>query len=1221
MSGSGVVDDAAAGVGDPFHAFAAGLPERSPLREAVVAACRRPEAACVAPLVEQARLSPEAGRRVAAHARRLVETLRRQGRRGGVEGLIHEYALSSQEGVALMCLAEALLRVPDAPTRDALIRDKIAGGDWSAHLGHSPSPFVNAATWGLLVTGKLAATRDEAGLSAALTRLIARGGEPVIRTGVDLAMRMMGEQFVAGRTIAEALRHAARLEAKGFTYSYDMLGEAAVTAEDAERYRRAYADAIAAIGATSAGRGVLLGPGISIKLSALHPRYVRSQRDRVLAELYPRVRDLARLARGYGIGLNIDAEEAERLDLSLDILERLAADPDLAGWDGLGFVVQAYGKRCPFVIDVLIDLARRCRRRLMVRLVKGAYWDSEIKRAQVDGLADFPVFTRKVHTDVSYLACARRLLAAPDAVFPQFATHNAQTLASIVEMAGPDFRLGQYEFQCLHGMGEPLYEVVVAGEILRRPCRVYAPVGTHETLLAYLVRRLLENGANTSFVNRVADEDVPVAALVTDPVFAVVSMPDPGAPHPGIAAPRDLYGPDRASAAGLDLADEAALARLAEGLTVSGRTAWRAVPSGAGDAADGTPVRNPADHRDVVGFCRAATAVAVADAVAGWAATPAVARAACLRRAADAFEAQMPRLIGLIVREAGKTYASAVAEIREAVDFLRYAAAEAERTLRDAQAPLGPVACIAPWNFPLAIFVGQVAAALAACNTVLAKPAEETPLIAAAAVCVLHAAGIPAEALHLLPGDGRVGAALVEDPRVQGVMFTGSTEVAKGIQRALAERLNRFGEPVPFVAETGGQNALVVDSSALAEQVVADVIASAFDSAGQRCSALRILCLQEEVADRTLHMLKGALRELQVGDPRKLDVDVGPVITAGAADRIHEHVARMRARGFPVEQLPLPTAAGTGTFVPPTLIEIGAVADVEREVFGPVLHVLRYRRDALDALLAAIDATGYGLTFGLHSRIDETIDHVLGRVRAGNRYVNRNIIGAVVGVQPFGGSGLSGTGPKAGGPLALGRLMRRSPVAARDGLPADGSALRPYTAWLRLRQRHDLADRLESVCYPGRAAIPLAGPVGERNLYALRPRGRIAAFAATEAALLLQLGAILGTGNAATVIGSDGRGPLLDGLPAVCAARVGWAPDLGRAGEIDGVLFAGDAVALQVLNRAVAARDGAILPIQARSPEALAAGDLYDPAGLVEEVSTTINTAAAGGNASLMSVG
>ncbi|WP_457104391.1 trifunctional transcriptional regulator/proline dehydrogenase/L-glutamate gamma-semialdehyde dehydrogenase [Methylobacterium sp. P5_C11] len=1226
MSGSGVVEKSAVTI-DPFADFARLLPNLSPLRQAVVAACRRPEAACVAPLLDEARLPPGAARRASEQARHLVESLRRRRRRSGVEALIHEYALSSQEGVALMCLAEALLRIPDATTRDALIRDKIAGGDWHAHLGHSPSPFVNAATWGLLVTGRLAATRDEAGLSAALTRLIARGGEPLIRTGVDLAMRMMGEQFVAGRTIAEALRHATGWEAKGFTYSYDMLGEAAVTAEDAERYQRAYADAIRAIGDASAGRGVLLGPGISIKLSALHPRYVRAQRDRVLAELSPRVWDLARLARDAGIGLNIDAEEADRLDLSLDVLEALAADPDLSGWDGLGFVVQAYGKRCPFVIDVLIDLARRSRRRLMVRLVKGAYWDSEIKRAQVDGLADFPVFTRKIHTDVSYLACARRLLAAPDAVFPQFATHNAQTLASIVAMAGSDFRLGQYEFQCLHGMGEPLYEAVVGGESLQRPCRIYAPVGTHETLLAYLVRRLLENGANTSFVNRVADETVPVEALIADPVAAVEAMPHPGAPHPRIALPRDLYAPTRANAAGLDLTDEAALAALADGLRTSDGTDWRAAPKGDSGSA-GEPVRNPADHRDVVGFCRATTPAAAeralsrAEATArGWAATPVAARAATLRRAAATFEAGMPALIGLIVREAGKTYANAVSEIRETVDFLRYAGAEAERTLAGPHEPLGPVACIAPWNFPLAIFVGQVAAALAAGNPVLAKPAEETPLIAAEAVRILHGAGIPTDVLQVLPGDGRVGAALVGDPRVQGVMFTGSTTVAKEIQRALAGRLTRFGEPVPFVAETGGQNALVVDSSALAEQVVADVIASAFDSAGQRCSALRILCLQDEIADRTLHMLRGALAELRVGDPRHLAVDVGPVITAEAAARISAHVAAMRDRGFAVQQVPLPTETGAGTFVPPTLIEIAAIGDVAQEVFGPVLHVLRYRRDALDRLLAAIDATGYGLTFGLHSRIDATIAQVLGRVQAGNRYVNRNIIGAVVGVQPFGGSGLSGTGPKAGGPLALGRLVRRRPAAALDGLPADDTGIRPYAAWLHSRQRHDLADRLAAIRYPGSAAIALPGPVGERNLYALRPRGRIAAVATTEAALLIQLGAIFGTGNSAVIVGASPLRPAFHDLPADLAARIAWAPDLESAGDLGAVLFAGDAAGLCSLNAAVAARPGPILTVQARSPEALAAGDLYDPAGLVAEVSTTINTAAAGGNASLMSIG
>ncbi|MGU3327565.1 trifunctional transcriptional regulator/proline dehydrogenase/L-glutamate gamma-semialdehyde dehydrogenase [Methylobacterium mesophilicum] len=1228
MPGSGALDRPAAPADDPFTAFADDVVALSPLRAAMVAACRRPEPDCVAPLLDLARLPPDAAGRVADTARRLVEGLRRNTRHGGVEGLIHEYALSSQEGVALMCLAEALLRIPDAGTRDALIRDKIAGGDWAAHLGHSPSPFVNAATWGLLVTGRLAATRSESGLSATLTRLIARGGEPLIRKAVDLAMRLMGEQFVTGRDIAEALRNAARMEAEGFTYSYDMLGEAALTAEDADRYLRSYQEAIRAIGEASAGRGVLRGPGISIKLSALHPRYTRSQRGRVMAELAPRVRDLARLAKRYEIGLNIDAEEADRLDLSLDILETLASDPGLAGWDGLGFVVQAYGKRCPFAIDVLIDLARRSRRRLMVRLVKGAYWDSEIKRAQVDGLAGFPVFTRKLHTDVSYLACAQKLLAAPDAIFPQFATHNAQTLASIVEMAGPDFRLGRYEFQCLHGMGEPLYETVVGGAELDRPCRIYAPVGTHETLLAYLVRRLLENGANSSFVNRVGDASVPVDALIADPVAIVEAMPVPGSPHERIALPRELYGPSRANAVGLDLADEAALTQLAAALAESGRTPWSTVPSGADPDSADMAVHNPADHRDVVGTVRAASfpeiqaALARAEAAADtWAAVETEARAARLRAAADAFEARMPALIGLIVREAGKSFANAVAEIREAVDFLRYYAAEAERALNGPHAPLGPVVCIAPWNFPLAIFVGQVAAALAAGNPVLAKPAAETPLAAGEAIRLLHAADIPEDVLQILPGPGDVGAALVGDARVQGVMFTGSTGIAKSIQGRLAERLSRDGEPVPLVAETGGQNAMVVDSSALAEQVVADVIASAFDSAGQRCSALRILCLQEEIADRTLEMLRSAMRELVVGDPRRLAVDVGPVITRAAAERLNQHVETMRGRGFAIHQVPLPAETANGTFVPPTLIAINRVADVEHEVFGPVLHVLRYARHDLDRLLEEIDATGYGLTFGLHTRIDETADRILGRAGAGNRYVNRNVIGAVVGVQPFGGSGLSGTGPKAGGPLYLGRLLKRPPQAALAGLEGPSDLGRRYAEWLRSRGHDPLADIVAALPSIQGAEIALAGPVGERNLYALRPRGRVLAIAETKRGLILQLGAIIATGNRAVVLSPDRIFAALAELPAELAARVERTADLAQAGEVRAVLYEGDPVGLRTLNRALAERLGPILQSQARTVDALAAGDLYTLTGLVEERSTAINTAAAGGNASLMAIG
>ena len=1216
----------------PFDAFLSELHPRSALRAAITAATRRLEAECLRPLLELASLPEAAAARSKEMARSLVRSLRGKARAGGVEGLIQEYALSSQEGVALMCLAEALLRIPDKATRDALIRDKISTGHWLSHVGHSPSMFVNAATWGLVVTGRLTTTNSETGLASSLTRLIARGGEPIIRKGVDLAMRMMGEQFVTGQTIEEALANARPMEARGFGYSYDMLGEAAMTAEDAARYLAQYEGAIHAIGRASAGRGVIDGPGISIKLSALHPRYSRSKRQRVLTELLPRVQSLALLAKGYDIGLNIDAEEADRLELSLDLLEALATDAALSGWNGLGFVIQAYGRRCPFVIDWIVDLARRAGRRIMVRLVKGAYWDSEIKRAQVDGMADYPVFTRKVHTDVSYLACARKLLDAPNAVFPQFATHNAQTLAAIVEMAGPCFAPAQYEFQCLHGMGEPLYEEVVGSARLNRPCRIYAPVGTHETLLAYLVRRLLENGANSSFVNRIADENVPVDDLVADPVRLARETNPALLPHARIALPRDLYGPGRANSAGFDLSDEDSLASLGDALSESARTLWTAEP--AGKTGEARAVRNPADQRDVVGRVWDASdetvrqAVVVADSTAPhWAATPAGSRAAMLRRAADAMETRMPVLIGLLVREAGKSFANAIAEVREAVDFLRYYAAEAERTLGEApRRPLGPVACISPWNFPLAIFTGQVAAALAAGNPVLAKPAEETPLIAAEAVRVLHAAGIPGDVLHLLPGDGDVGAALVGNPRVQAVIFTGSTSVAGLIQRQLARRLADTGQPVPLIAETGGQNAMVVDSSALAEQVVGDVIASAFDSAGQRCSALRILCLQVDVADRILTMLDGALRELAIGNPDRLSVDVGPVISAEARDGIRQHIETMRARGHAIREIALPEATEHGTFIAPTIIEIGRIADVEREVFGPVLHVLRYRRGDLDGLIDQINDSGFGLTFGLHTRIDETIAQVLGRMEAGNLYVNRNIIGAVVGVQPFGGVGLSGTGPKAGGPLYLGRLLAAPPNGALIGVAAPPapvlSPARHYIEWLRDAGHATEAERCDG--YVARSAAGMAaelpGPVGERNVYTLRPRGRIAASARSEAGLLTQIGAILATGNTVVVVADTGTRAALHGLPPDVSARISIVETIEDAKDVRAVLFEGsDAELLTVVGK-VAALEGPILQIQSLTPARRAAGDDYDLNRLLEECSVSTNTAAAGGNASLMSL-
>ncbi len=1192
------------------------------MRARITASYRTPEPDCLPDLIAAASLSVAEAAATTAQARKLVEALRAHPRKGGVEALIQEYSLSSEEGVALMCLAEALLRIPDRATRDALIRDKIGDGNWQAHLGHSPSLFVNATTWGLLITGRLTATTSEGGASAALKRLIGRGGEPLIRKAVDLAMRLMGEQFVTGQTIDEALANSRRLEARGFRYSYDMLGEAAVTAADAELYFAAYENAIHAIGLAAKGTSVYDNPGISIKLSALNPRYQPSQYARVMDELLPRLITLIRLAQRYNIGLNIDAEEAERLDLSLDLLEAACFSSGLAGWDGIGFVVQAYQKRAPAVLDYLIDLGRRSGHRLMIRLVKGAYWDAEIKRAQVDGLDDFPVYTRKIYTDISYLACARKLLGAPDAVFPQFATHNAQTVSAILAMAGPGYRPTQYEFQCLHGMGEPLYNEVVGADKLNRPCRIYAPVGTHDTLLAYLVRRLLENGANTSFVNRIADPAVPIDALIADPVDLARALPRLGSPHPKIALPGELFGDERVNSSGIDLSNEDHQRDLGLQLMDSKRALAEMFPKANGARA----IRNPADRRDIVGWLCDPTLASVKRALADaqlsapdWAAVSPMDRAARLQHAASLIEERRSLLISLLIREAGKTAANAIGEVREAVDFLRYYAAEIWRFDNETHRPLGPVVCISPWNFPLAIFLGQVAAALAAGNVVLAKPAEETPLVGLAAISLLHEAGIAPGIVQVLPGDGEIGAALVADKRVHGVLFTGSTEVARTIQRILAKRLNPDGRPVPLIAETGGQNALIVDSSALAEQVVADSILSSFDSAGQRCSALRVLAVQEDAADRILTMLKGAVSELSIGNPDRLATDIGPVITAEAATTINSHIAAMREAGNAVWQAPLPPQCDHGNFVPPTIIEINRMEDLKREVFGPVMHVLRFERTELDQTADAINATGYALTGGVHSRINETVTRVTSRLQAGNLYVNRNMIGAVVGVQPFGGSGLSGTGPKAGGRLYLRRLLATAPEDT--GITGIGGASEPARCWLYWLKESfhqvavDCCTEMIRLSLVGRTT-ELVGPVGERNVYAFEPRGRVLCLAQTERGLLAEISAALTTGNR-VLLPSTAKLPAIPGLEDWISTS---SEPLGEA--YDAVLFEGDPKGLLQVNRLVAEREGAIVPIFAATAAEVAEGKpSYPLEFLVTERSISTNTTAAGGNASLMTIG
>ncbi len=1021
--------------------FAEPLPSAEPAWAALAAAYRADETEVVERLLAELQLPSDMLDRIAERARALVAAVRRKRTgQGGLDAFLHQYALSSQEGVVLMCLAEALLRIPDAETADLLIRDKLRLADWERHLGKSESLFVNASTWALMLTGRVIRLGDhkERDLGAVFGRLVARSGEPLIRQAMMQAMRILGGQFVMGRTIGEALERAKAEEGLGYRHSYDMLGEAARTARDAERYLEAYDRAIAAIGQAAAGRGPVASPGISVKLSALHPRYEFAQRGRVLKELVPRVLALARHAREVGIGLTIDSEEADRLDLSLEVLAALARDRSLAGWDGLGIAVQAYQKRALAQIDWLAALSRGAGRRLMVRLVKGAYWDSEIKRAQEHGLDGYPVFTRKTATDVCYLAAARRVLSAPDAFYPQFATHNAHTLAAVLEFAGNE---RGFEFQRLHGMGEALYEEVVGSAKLNVPCRIYAPVGSHEDLLPYLVRRLLENGANTSFVNRIVDEAAPIDAIVADPAARLRRLAKK--PHPRIPLPRALFLPERLNALGPDLSDPATLALLASEMARAAAERHEAGPfiGGLRRPGAGRQVYDPADRRRVIGTVCCSTEADVEEALGRahrafrrWDETAAGERAARLERLAELYERNMAELMALAVREAGKCIPDALAEVREAADFCRYYAHRARLEFAQAQAMPGPTgernelalagrgvfACISPWNFPLAIFTGQIAAALAAGNAVVAKPAEQTPLIAARAVELAYLAGIPGDALQLLPGPGEtVGAALVADARTAGVVFTGSTETAQSIHQALAARR---GPIITLIAETGGQNAMIVDSSALPEQVVGDVLASAFQSAGQRCSALRVLFVQEELAPKLLEMLAGAIDELAVGDPGLLATDVGPVIDEEAKATLEAHALRMAREGRLIERARLGEDARNGSFVAPAAFEIDGLARLEREVFGPILHVVRYKSDRLDEVIDAVNATGYGLTLGVHSRIDSTIEHVVKRARVGNAYVNRNMIGAVVGVQPFGGEGLSGTGPKAGGPRYLHRF-------------------------------------------------------------------------------------------------------------------------------------------------------------------------------------------------------
>jgi RHH-type transcriptional regulator, proline utilization regulon repressor / proline dehydrogenase / delta 1-pyrroline-5-carboxylate dehydrogenase len=1034
----------------------------TPVGEAINDLFLAPEAPIVRRLADAARLEGHAREAVQQRALALVEAVRGEKPSGaGIDAFLREYHLGSREGVILMCLAEALLRIPDAETADKLIADKIPSGDWQEHLGDSDSLFVNASTWGLLLTGRLVdVDRVELGSPRTwFSKLAARIGEPVARSALKQAMKILGHQFVMGRTIEEALERADGARERAYRYSFDMLGEAALTEEDAVRYLDKYRAAIAAVGRSVRPQvDIAARHSISVKLSALHPRYEYAQRHRVLNELGPRLLSLVQLARDSGIGLTVDAEEADRLELSLLLIDNVMQSEVLAGYAGFGLAVQAYQKRAHRVIDWLAKRARQLGRRISVRLVKGAYWDTEIKRAQERGLVGYPVFTRKVNTDVSYLACARVLAGSTDVIYPQFATHNAHTVAYVAEM----FRgvTGGFEFQRLHGMGEELYAHVVSDGQRGYPCRVYAPVGAHEDLLPYLVRRLLENGANTSFVNRIVDARQPAAAVVADPVTEVDRLMQ--VEHPRIPEPLRIFGGDRMNSRGVNMADARELRPLKTAAEKAAAPQWNATAliDGRPGTGDRLELVNPAHETQRVGAVIQASredavrAIGIATAAQlDWDARGGQARAEILMRTADLFEARRDELIARCVLEAGKTIVDGIAEVREAVDFLRYYANQARVLFGGETLMPGPTgernslrlrgrgvfACISPWNFPLAIFTGQVSAALAAGNAALAKPAEQTPLTAALAVQLLHEAGVPPSVLHFLPGDGAtVGGALTSDPRIAGVVFTGSTDTARLIERTLAARP---GGIATLIAETGGLNAMIVDSSALPEQVVFDAIASGFNSAGQRCSALRLLLLQEEIAPRVLELLAGFMDELNVGDPALLSTDVGPVIDREALRMLEAHAAKVVKSGSWHHRAGLRPTAREGRFFAPLAVEVPSIKSLEREVFGPIVHVVHYRASDLDEVVDAINAMGYGLTLGVHTRIDAVAERIAARARVGNVYVNRNIIGAVVGVQPFGGTGLSGTGPKAGGPHYLPRFATEQTITINTAAVGGNASL------------------------------------------------------------------------------------------------------------------------------------------------------------------------------------
>ncbi|MDT0593297.1 bifunctional proline dehydrogenase/L-glutamate gamma-semialdehyde dehydrogenase PutA [Glaciecola petra] len=1157
--------------------IAKNLATNSMFRQKIRNYYRIDEAQALEHILPEAEVSMRARSRAWERARNMVLTIRNdQESHGGVDALLHEYSLSTEEGIVLMCLAEALLRIPDKRTQEALIRDKLSKGQWSSHLGNSDSLFVNASAWGLMFTGNMVNYANERKKSqfGLLKKTMGRMGEPVIRKAMNIAMKVMGKQFVMGETIEDAVKRAQDKEKIGYVYSYDMLGEGARTAKDAARYYRSYEDAIKVIGEAAKGKGPRTSPGISVKLSAIHPRYDFLKHERVVPEISHKLKRLCLQAKKYDIGLTVDAEESERLDISLDVIERVFSDPELADWNGFGLAVQAYQKRAIFVIEWIRELTLNTNKKLMLRLVKGAYWDTEIKHTQQGGFEHFPVFTRKASTDVSYHACANRLLAYRDSIYPQFATHNAYTASVILELAGDDKE--GFEFQCLHGMGDTLYDQIVKNDKIQ--CRIYAPVGHHEDLLAYLVRRLLENGANSSFVNAIVDHTKEVEELLTDPVEHTQRLAN--RQNTQITMPKDMFGDSRTNSKGFDLYDINKLNDLSSGVKRWFARQQKALQSVESQQPDFV-VKNPSNLNEIIGHHHFDDEQAMLSklekaekAFASWSQTPVAERAALLIRTADILERHMDELIGLCIKEAGKITQDGIDEVREAVDFCRYYAVEAEKIDPENRlAPRGVILCISPWNFPLAIFLGQVAAALVTGNAVIAKPAEQTSLIAQRAIALMQLVGLPEDAIQLVIAKGpEVGRVILPDERIQGVMFTGSTQTGTLISQILAERAST---QVPLIAETGGQNCMIVDSTALPEQVVDDVIMSGFKSAGQRCSALRVLFLQEEIADSVIEMIKGAMKELSVGDPQWLTTDVGPVIDKKALNNLNEHKEYMQSLGQTLFECELPDEATEGTFFAPVLYEIEDISVLKKEVFGPCVHVVRFKGKELTSVIDKVNDTGFGLTMGIHTRIEERAYECAKLSRAGNIYINRNMIGAIVGVQPFGGRGLSGTGPKAGGPNYLPRLMMEKVTpdfgelsdefADDHALASDNMAEQEVNEMLlnaisvthewrltsltsrlsAVRQLlakiatvdivDDLAEDLNQTLASARSQLiaiekrlkkplELPGPTGESNTLHLEPRGVLVTFADKEVTFeywTLSIVTALATGNTVIAVVSD----------------------------------------------------------------------------------------------------